>query len=692
MHPPFGSVAIAATPESRARLPERHPDMWSRSSPELAAMPSGHDYPRNAAMGSMRSYAALLPTLLWLAAMPASAQTDIRTTTVEPAMRFGITAGAAHNGAIGDIRRLIVPADDGRVPLSDFSGASGLVPYAGLAAVYAPTGGFGGVLRFSFDDRSVSKTIDGTELAASALYLGIEPGLRLSLGSDRLHLTGGPSILVALRSRFSTTSPAGATAEGEIDGARKVAVALWGELGYDIPLSAESSAWSWYATPFVQASYLFDQRAARPEWGGDPWSTMTIRAGASLTLGRRRVMELPATADAHTPGNLRFTVNVPVPGVVGARELLERMPLVDAIFFDDGSTEIPSRYARIDPADAARFDETSLPEAPSAGGSTRRLRAGRQLAAYHNILNILGARMARHPGTAVTLVGSAADSAEGGAMARAVREYLVGTFGLDASRVVAVGATRPPHSSGTKRTPADDLPLAAEENRRVEIVPSDPLLLDPLDVRSVLEEPFDNDLRVGVKCDEPIDRWSVAISGPGFNRTYGPYTTPMQRIPSGPILGDRNEGVYVARLSMVTTSGDLAIREVSFTLTRKDRAPARARRYAILFDFDESKTVAGYEWFLRSVVAPTIEDGGAVFVHGHTDAIGDEDHNRELSAMRALNAELILEDEVKKKGESVVFDIYGFGENESRAPFPNDTPEGRYYNRTVTVDVVPPEH
>jgi hypothetical protein len=37
----------------------------------------------------------------------------------------------------------------------------------------------------------------------------------------------------------------------------------------------------------------------------------------------------------------------------------------------------------------------------------------------------------------------------------------------------------------------------------------------------------------------------------------------------------------------------------------------------------------------------------------------------------------------------VTFETYEFGEDLSYAPFENDSPEERFYNRTVIIDIVP---
>lgn len=615
----------------------------------------------------------------------------------EPVMRYGLSAAVSYNGAINDIGPLFSVPQDPLYGGRDFRGADGFAGYGGFTAVFAPVGTFGGTIRAAIDDRRLSRKNGEAELATNMLYLGIEPGVRIGIASRRFAISGGPTIEFPLRSRYtyqwSDALGSHAISDAAIPDVRRVAVGLWGEIGCDLLVSSPTASFAWYVTPFIQGSYLFDQKKENTsEASGQEWGTMTVRAGLSVTLGKRRVPEEAERIQTVPPVEMSFTIVPPSAGITRPRQLVERMPLLDAIFFPLGTTEIPTRYVTIGREEVGHFDERVLQESPGTGAQGKPGRAERQLAAYRNILNILGSRMAARPATTIMLVGAATDTAVAGRMAAAVKEYLVSVFGIDPRRVTTRGALQPPHPSGTSATPEEDLDLVAEENNRVQILPSDPDLLGPVEVYSTMDEAFDNDLRLTAKCEEPIENWSVTITGNGFKRTYGPYYAPLQRINAESMLGNAAQGTYVAQLFVRTRRGTIGARESTFVLTRREQTPSIGHRYAVLFDFDEAGTIDLYERFLRTTVATNIPDGGSAFVHGHTDEIGDEEHNRELSARRALRAELILEDEVKQEGKSAVFDVYGFGENPTRALFPNDIPEGRFYNRTVTVDVISPEH
>jgi outer membrane protein OmpA-like peptidoglycan-associated protein len=126
------------------------------------------------------------------------------------------------------------------------------------------------------------------------------------------------------------------------------------------------------------------------------------------------------------------------------------------------------------------------------------------------------------------------------------------------------------------------------------------------------------------------------------------------------------------------------------SLMKVEDVKQQGLRYSILFDFDKSKTIDNYEKFLTDIVTPLIPENGTVIIHGHTDIIGDEKYNLTLSRDRANGAQKIIERALMAAGkQGVKFETYGFGEDEGLAPFENDHPEKRFYNRTVIIDIIP---
>jgi outer membrane protein OmpA-like peptidoglycan-associated protein len=113
-------------------------------------------------------------------------------------------------------------------------------------------------------------------------------------------------------------------------------------------------------------------------------------------------------------------------------------------------------------------------------------------------------------------------------------------------------------------------------------------------------------------------------------------------------------------------------------------------RYSIIYEFNKSKAISIYEKYLTEVVTPKIPVGATVIIHGHTDIIGEEAHNQDLSLARANDVKNILESSLSKVGRNdVKFEVTGEGENENKSPFENKTPEERFYNRTVIIDIIP---
>ena len=90
------------------------------------------------------------------------------------------------------------------------------------------------------------------------------------------------------------------------------------------------------------------------------------------------------------------------------------------------------------------------------------------------------------------------------------------------------------------------------------------------------------------------------------------------------------------------------------------------------------------------MVSPLISDGSTVIIHGHTDIIGDDQYNQNLSVDRAQQTQKIIEHALSQLGRTgVKFETFGFGEEASHSPFENNLPEERFYNRTVIIDIIP---
>lgn len=113
-------------------------------------------------------------------------------------------------------------------------------------------------------------------------------------------------------------------------------------------------------------------------------------------------------------------------------------------------------------------------------------------------------------------------------------------------------------------------------------------------------------------------------------------------------------------------------------------------RFTVIFEFDESETIKLYEKYLTDIVTPQIPKNATVVIQGYTDTIGEATYNRALSLARATEVSKILKSALSKASRTdVKFEVRGFGENVNLAQFDNKYPEGRFYNRSVIIDIIP---
>jgi outer membrane protein OmpA-like peptidoglycan-associated protein len=248
-----------------------------------------------------------------------------------------------------------------------------------------------------------------------------------------------------------------------------------------------------------------------------------------------------------------------------------------------------------------------------------------------------------------------------------------------------------------------ELALLQAGDRRVDIESNSPELLiqvgggphymlKPVQIVTEVEDPLDSHVVfyvVGAK--EVLKSWSLEITDDqGKIQRFGPSTRDQESISGNAILGDRSQGDYKFVMMGETKGGKSVRKGSSVHLVRREEPKKEALRFSILFDFDQSKTIASYETFLTGIVTPLIPDSGLVIIHGHTDIIGDEVYNDSLSSQRVQDTRTIMERAIASMGKKgITFETFACGENLQFAPFDNYFPEERFYNRTVMIDIVP---
>jgi outer membrane protein OmpA-like peptidoglycan-associated protein len=635
------------------------------------------------------------------------------TQRAQPTWWFGVAGGANLNFFGGTTQML----NSELTAPAAFHKGFGAGAYVAFLTEYRPDPVWGGILQLAYDDRRGSfydapcPCGDVATLSTTISYLSIEPSLRFAPFSSGFYVFGGPRIgfSFALASgdekTFVYTQGAKTAAKAQFSDMNGTVYSGQIGIGYDIALVSPNDWSQVNISPFISYQPYFGQGPRSVEG----WGVSTLRIGAAIKFGAGAVIPqvehtaVPRVEHAAVPPvinrEVQFSVRAPK-AVPAKRRVRETFSLRNYVFFEEASTEIPDRYVTLTKDQAGSFTEEQLQEVQPKSMTGRSLR---QMAVYYNILNIVGDRMKRNPGTVISLSGASEKGPEHGkARAETIKRYLVDIFGIDGSRITTEGRDKPRiPSEGTGATRELDLLWAGD--RRVEITSESPemmiqvgggphYMLKPVQIVAVVEDPLDSHVFFDVVgASEVLASWSLEITDEqGKVQRIGPFTQERATVPGNTILGDRSQGDYKVAMLGQTKNGGFVRKESSVHLVRRGEPVKEAVRFSILFDFDRSRTVASYEKFLTDIVTPLIPENGTVIIHGHTDIVGEEEYNYNLSRARAQDAQGIIERALSNSGRhGVTFETLWFGEDLRYAPFDNNLPEERFYNRTVIIDIVP---
>lgn len=625
-----------------------------------------------------------------------SASYTVKAQTSQSPWWFGVSGAANLNWYDGTTQRL----NNSLIIPTAFHKGFSVRPYGSILAEYRPTGILGFMLNVGYDGRGAK--LDKVEapcncpatLQTNLSYLTVEPSLRLSVPSSGLYFFGGPRLAFDISKGFNYTQLRQPNTNAQLSAVHNTILSGQVGLGYDIIVSAPTSSIKVSLSPFVSYQPYFGQEPRSIE----SWSITTVRAGIALKFGKVRnkaiVKDLPIMASPAV--GVTFFVTAPK-AIPLNRQVSETLPLLNSVFFDGESNQIPSRYVILSQDKAESFKESQLQNVQYEDMTGR---SARQLNVYYNVLNVLGDRLRANPNARVLLSGaSGKDVVDGKIMAEAVKLYLVNTFGINGLRIQTEGRIKPVVPSeqpgGTKQ-----LVLLRAGDRRVDIESSSPELLfevgggmmKPMQITTLQTDPLDSQVIFKVdSADSNLKNWSLDVTDPkGMIQHFGPFTDNQEGIPGKTILGNNGTGNFKVVMTGETKAGKQIKKESTVYLVRQDEAVEKGLRYSILFDFDQSNAVSSYSKFLTTLVTTSIPEGATVIIHGHTDIIGEEDHNIKLSQQRAQDVQDILQKALTGAGKNnVKFETYGFGEDANHAPFENNTPEERFYNRTVIIDIIP---
>ena len=360
-------------------------------------------------------------------------------------------------------------------------------------------------------------------------------------------------------------------------------------------------------------------------------------------------------------------------------------PLMNYIFFDQGSSDLPEKYRRIRTSDTAAYDEQKFYNV-------------NMLKVYYDVLNVIGKRLRLNPKAKITLTGCNNNvGTEVGNVplsfrrANNIKRYLIDTWGVDSTRITVRARNLP-----EKPTMSRDS-LGIEENRRVEFMSDSWEIMKPVLVNDTIGIPLTPMVRfkMNTKADNGIAQSSLsAVQGGKVLKIFSLPRKPDSTLDWSPVTdwetGSDQSSVpkteedlkFVFEVTdtkgeKVRPTGSIPVELI--TVQKKRDAGSKDKEVAIfrliLFDFNSPAVGPTNATIIKQFVQPKLREGSKIQVTGFTDKLGNPDVNMRLSGARAKSvADFIKWSNTTWKGVGGTRPIY-----------PNDTPEGRIYSRSVEV-------
>lgn len=366
---------------------------------------------------------------------------------------------------------------------------------------------------------------------------------------------------------------------------------------------------------------------------------------------------------------------------------IDSAPLLNYVFFDTGKSELSDRYVLFKgDAGTQSFSEAALQGA---------------LEKYNHVLNIIGQRLRSHSDAAISIVGCNSNTGQergrndlSRSRAESVKAYLRYVWGIDSSRMT-VETRNLPDAPSTSR-----IPEGQAENQRVEIRSEHPAILDTVKSEYVVKVADAEELKLvpGITAEAGITQWQIALhcgdeiigTFDGQGEIAASYALPIteenleKMAAAGAIKASLTVTDKEANTLETADAGQLPIRYVKRQerMAQKQGYKVREQYALILFDYDSSAIKARNKTIVDRIVNRiNVVPSAAVNIVGHTDNIGKEEYNIQLSQRRAeaVKMQFVEAGQLGSNGLSVA----GAGPNSPL--YDNTMPEGRALNRTVTI-------
>jgi outer membrane protein OmpA-like peptidoglycan-associated protein len=347
--------------------------------------------------------------------------------------------------------------------------------------------------------------------------------------------------------------------------------------------------------------------------------------------------------------------------IVTGNALRASVPIVNAVFFDSASSEIPANYRR------------------TRDGSVM---SNYAIEAHDWIMVRIANIVAANPNARIALEGatSGASNEQDATLARdraeQVRRVLL-DLGV-ASSAISIKTLQLPRIASN-----NDLAGGREENRRVDIV----VLNAPLQ-RWVQSEEF-------AEARGSLGVTSQFLGGDAANRpeqiTYtileqDTVTVSAKPAITKPLVVPVQPSATVLSIPTRASSGGVAsTQQVQVDLSKLPRRRIALRTDAfeavLRFDYNSSELPEDVKILLQQL-AEQLPEGSTITIDGSADVLGSQERNRILSEARATTTQSYL--------RSITSKSFTFGSSSQNKAFSNATPQGRFLNRNIRIRVTTP--
>lgn len=481
---------------------------------------------------------------------------------------------------------------------------------------------------------------------------------------------------------------------GKISGISILNSSLTGGICYDIFFDEKNS---YVISPEITFAYNFTPIVPNLVWNIHSAKTGISFKYTPIPKEEKIIPEPipPPEPNMPEPPQEEKKVNFTIKSVMGDKEsdraeidieefLSTRMnPLLNYIFFDSASSEIPSRYKLLNNDEASIYRIDTLMDKS-------------ELETYYDLLNIAGKRLTDNPDVLIKLVGcNSNDGIETNNItlsekrAKKIAEYLNKVWNITPTRIKIAAINLPAKFSNS------NVPAGSAENRRVEIYSNDNSILSPIEINDTINEIKQTEILFHPETNllKFLDG-TLTIEAKGKIIKEFSFTENIPEHIAWDLINDSDINllkqseklnciIKIRGLDMKTYSDEKEIKINKIRIKDKRTAKLSDKQInmfsLILYDFD-SYLLNDKNIEMLNDVKNTLDKKSTVTFEGYTDNLGEDEYNMLLSVRRAKAASDAIQFENTK------FEGYG----ETKLLFDNEFPEGRFYSRTVKIRVETP--